>query len=184
MVIHSLPLESSPPLRCWSWSYTAFLWKDLLLFGIEALLSILGKLWCLGLILSLIHISSPPPSGKGRDRGHGHTQPSFGELSSSFWNGREWWSWSYRAFFQRLSSAGKGKGWWSWSYSFLFWERGVVVIVIQSIFLKSFPLLGNSGDGGHGHTRPSAFSFIQQRRYTLKLMFALCCMKNIVESVS
>ena len=106
--------------------------------------------------------SSPPLFGTGGSGGHGHTGPSF----------------------QKLSFAGKGKGWWSLSYSFLFWERGVVVIVIQSIFLKSFPLLGNSGDGGHGHTGPSAFSFIQQRRYTLKLMFALCCMKNIVESVS
>ena len=63
MVIHSLPLESSPPLRWWSWSYTAFLLKALLLFWIEALRSILGKLWCTGLVLSLIHVSSPPLSG-------------------------------------------------------------------------------------------------------------------------
>ena len=162
--MHSLPLESSPPLRCWSWSYTAFLWKALLLFWIEALLSILGKLWCIGLILSLIHRSSPP-SGKGRDGGHGHTQPSFGELSSSFWNGREWWSWSYRAFFSK---------------ALLGWEReGMVVMVVQ------LSLLGK-GCGCHCHTEhlSEKFSFTWKFRGWWSWSYkAFCILLHPAEAV-
>ena len=100
---------------------------------------------------------------KGRGNGHGHTQLSSKELSSSFWKGKGWWSWSYRAFFQKLSSSvGQEKVFLEW--------KGVVVMVIQlsllekgrgsgqvthNLLLRScLPPLGTGRGGGHGHTEP------------------------------
>ena len=68
-----------------------------------------------GVVVMVIHSlplrSSPPLLGNGRDAGHGHTQPPSKKLSTSSWKGKGWWSWPYRAVFQKLSSStGKGKG--------------------------------------------------------------------------
>ena len=61
--------------------------------------------------------------GKGRG---GHRLPG---------KGREWWSWSYRAFFAKAL--------------FLFCDKeGVVVIVIHSLLLKGYPPLLGNGRGG------------------------------------
>ena len=81
--------------------------------------------------------SCPPLLGKGRDDGHGHTEPSFQRLSSFAGKGKGWWSWPYRAFFSK---------------ALLFcWEReGVVVMVIQ------LSLLERGRGNGHGHTQPSS----------------------------
>ena len=84
----------------------------------------------------------------GRDGGHGHTQPSFGKLSSSsmvvisihslplesspplldrsfpLYSGKVvvYWADSEPYPYKLSSSFGKGKGWWSWSYTAFLWR--------------------------------------------------------------
>ena len=107
--------------------------------------------------------SCPPLFGKGRDGGHGHTQPSFSKALLSCWEREGVLVMAIQALIFKSSplllgkgggggdghtafSSCKGKGWWSLPY--------------RAFFFKSSPLLrAKGGDGGHDHT---AFSSLKR----------------------